>query len=318
MIDRDELVRFQACNPKRRKTAARERYEKYEVATTIGDALKLGATVVDITYDLKLCFAMWHTERKPPHKAPTNEAAKASSQAASCKRPPSSAGRLGLSRSTDWAATASLHAAPPKVTSSGEGDDKWKGSSSAAPPAFGASESDGEELVIIHERDTSAQSSRTLVPNTDSSGSGREASAILIHELRAQLQAGQKLAARRQAELEHVKAEATSMKRIIAELQHDRDQKKEAQLEDAVRIRSQVTELALKACSHVESRTKSPPGQKLQYIPAWVEWMAAHIPTKMLQQHHPRVLAALVLHSAWCMEWGEGFPFAKGLVKLVE
>ena len=44
----------------------------------------------------------------------------------------------------------------------------------------------GEELVIIHERDTSAQSSRTLVPNTDggsqevaNSGSGREASSIV-------------------------------------------------------------------------------------------------------------------------------------------
>ena len=100
------------------------------------------------------------------------------------------------------------------------------------------------------------------------------------------------------------------MKRVIAELQHDRDQKKEAQPEDAVRIRSQVAELGLKACSHVESRTKSAPWLKLQHPTARVEWMAAYIPTKMLEQHHPRVLAALVLHAAWCMELGEGFPFA--------
>ena len=47
MIDLDELIRFQACKPKRRRTAAWERYKKYKVATTVGDALKLGATGVD-------------------------------------------------------------------------------------------------------------------------------------------------------------------------------------------------------------------------------------------------------------------------------
>ena len=147
---------------------------------------------------------------------------------------------------------ASLHAAPsnnhvvssaacPKVTSRGEGDDKLNGSSSAAPLAFGASDRDGAQFVIIHDRYTSAQSSRTLVPNADDggqgvadSGSGREASAILIQELRAQLQAGQKLVARLHAELEHVAAEATSMKRVIVYLQNDKDQKKEAKLEDTV------------------------------------------------------------------------------------
>ena len=66
------------------------------------------------------------------------------------------------------------------------------------------------------------------------SGSGREASAILIQELRAQLQAGQKLAVELHAELEHIAAEVMSMQRVIAELQHDRDQKTEAQLEDTV------------------------------------------------------------------------------------
>ena len=67
------------------------------------------------------------------------------------------------------------------------------------------------------------------MPNTDDSGqevadssSGREASAVLIQELRAQLQAGQKLVAGFHAELEHIAAEVMSMKRVIAELQHDR------------------------------------------------------------------------------------------------
>ena len=70
---------------------------------------------------------------------------------------------------------------------------------------------------------------------------------ILTQELRAQLQAGQKLVARFHAELEHDAAEAASMKRVFAELQHDRGPKEEAQHEDTVRIRSQFIELALKA-----------------------------------------------------------------------
>ena len=91
------------------------------------------------------------------------------------------------------------------------------------------------------------------MPNTDGSGqevadsgSGGEASAIFMQELRAQLHAGQKLVARLHAELEHATAEVTSMKRAIAELQHDRDQKEEAQPEDTVRSRSQVNDLAWK------------------------------------------------------------------------
>ena len=46
MVDHDELIQFQACNPKRCRAAAWERYEKYKVATTVGDAFKLGATLV--------------------------------------------------------------------------------------------------------------------------------------------------------------------------------------------------------------------------------------------------------------------------------
>ena len=56
MIDQDEIIRFQACNPKRQRTAVWARYEKYKVATTVDDALKLGATGVDVTHDLKHCF----------------------------------------------------------------------------------------------------------------------------------------------------------------------------------------------------------------------------------------------------------------------
>ena len=53
MVSHDELIQLQACNPKRFRTATWERYEQYKVATTVGDALKLGATVVYIKHVLK-------------------------------------------------------------------------------------------------------------------------------------------------------------------------------------------------------------------------------------------------------------------------
>ena len=101
--------------------------------------------------------------------------------------------------------------------------------------------------------------------------------------MRAQLQAGQKLVLRDYMQSwKHIAAEAMSMKRVTVERQHDRGQKKEAQFEDTVIIMSLVTELALRACSHWESRkTKSAPCLilKLQNTGTWVEWMATHIPT---------------------------------------
>ena len=51
------------------------------------------------------------------------------------------------------------------------------------------------------------------------------------------------------------------MKRVIAELQFDCDQKKEARPEDAVSIRSQVAELALKACSREQVGPQRVAGQ---------------------------------------------------------
>ena len=55
MADPAEPIRFQACNPKRQKTGAWERYEKYKIAITIGEGLKLGATT---GFELKLGAAV--------------------------------------------------------------------------------------------------------------------------------------------------------------------------------------------------------------------------------------------------------------------
>ena len=55
--DDGDGIHFVTRNPKRPRTAAWQRYEQYKVATTVGDALKLGAMRRDIRHDLKHCCA---------------------------------------------------------------------------------------------------------------------------------------------------------------------------------------------------------------------------------------------------------------------
>ena len=57
--------------------------------------------------------------------------------------------------------------------------------------------------------------------------------------------------------------------------------------------------------------------QKKQSTRAWLEWMAGHVSPELVRDCEPQVLAALLLHTAWCMEWGEGLPWSKFLTKLV-
>ena len=79
--------------------------------------------------------------------------------------------------------------------------------------------------------------------------------------------------------------------------------------------KAHAIELALSACAHVESRAEV--GQ-LRDTRDWVSWLGDHLPPDMLCKHHPRVVAALLLHMAWCMEFGDGFPFAQCLVRVIE
>ena len=52
----DDLVVFQAKNPKRRRSSAWGRYERYKVATTVGQARELGATGDDLRHDARHGF----------------------------------------------------------------------------------------------------------------------------------------------------------------------------------------------------------------------------------------------------------------------
>ena len=134
-----------------------------------------------------------------------------------------------------------------------------------------------------------------------------------IQSLHAQLQAERANVSRLQGEVEIWKGEASSMEREIAELKKDRPRNKATGSSNV--SRSEVVELALSACTHVQFQVQA---RQLQDARAWVVWMGDHLPCDILQQHRPRVIAALLLHAAWCMEWGDGFPFARCLARLVE
>ena len=43
-----------------------------------------------------------------------------------------------------------------------------------------------------------------------------------------------------------------------------------------------------------------------------------HLPPQILQKHGARVLSVVVLHAAWCLEWGESFPFTQTLAFLLK
>ena len=57
LFGQDDSIVFQASNPKRRRTGAWGRYEKYKVATTVGQARQLSATAKDLRHDVQHGFA---------------------------------------------------------------------------------------------------------------------------------------------------------------------------------------------------------------------------------------------------------------------
>jgi len=200
-----------------------------------------------------------------------------------------------------------------------------------------------DELGIVPEGDPSAMWIPGISRETHGSlASEREVQqqAALTQDLQTQLQTERIAVLRLEGELEVWKAKATSKEREIAELNQSVEAMKceIAKLKQSTRLpaepkragaataslraapvkRSQVIELALSACAHVESRSKGALGRQCEDARAWVAWMGEHLPCAMLQQHCPRVLAALVLHAAWCMEWGDGFPFTNCISRLVE
>ena len=207
--DDGDGIHFVARNPKRPRTAAWQRYEQYKVATTVGDALKLGAMRRDIRHDLKHCFAskIRGAAEASLHAAPG--AAEASLHAA-----PSSI----LAASTDWAAPASSHTSP-SVGASREGND-----------------SDGEALEIVFPDEGDEAERRE---QTQDLRAQLQAERMVVSQLRdevqrlaghaeslqAQLQAERAAVSQIEKEAQVYKKEAAVAQQKIAELKekHSRD-----------------------------------------------------------------------------------------------
>ena len=78
-------------------------------------------------------------------------------------------------------------------------------------------------------------------------------------------------------------------------------------------------DLAVRACEQglANHHLLGEQPQRMKNVCVWMEWMNSHVSPELVSGSSPRVLAALLLHTAWCMEWGDGLPFSKTLVKLV-
>ena len=295
-VDDGDGIRFVTRNPKRPRTAAWQRYEQYKVATTVGDALKLGAMRCDIRHDLKHCFAskIRGAAEASLHAAPG--AAEASLHAA-----PSSI----LAASTDWAAPASSHTSP-SVGASREGNDS---NGEALEIVFPDEGDEAERREQTQDLRAQLQAERMVVSQLRD-----EVQRLAGHaeSLQAQLQAERAAVSQIEKEAQVYQKEAAVAQQKIAELKEKNS--RDGGVENKTG-KAHAIELALSACAHVESRAEV--GQ-LRDTRAWVSWVGDHLPHDMLCKHHPRVVAALLLHAAWCMEFGDGFPFAQCLVRAIE
>ena len=312
MGSRSDAICFQACNPKRRRTAARERYEAYKVATTVGEALELGATPVDIKHDLTHRFALPHHPRaKPPHQTHTNEAVGASLHTASQHQ-----------AHGNEAVEASLHTASRHQA---RGNEAVEASLHAASLDLSTEQATGgEDLLVLYDEGvannnclsgveqigTGSLACGSSEPAQESAEVQRQA--VQIQALQKQLGAERAAVLRWEGDLEVWMAKAVSLDGEVAELRRNQRPPAERQ-HDMSKL--QVVELALKACDRIGDRVEA---RQLGGVRPWVIWMAEHPPRDLLVQYAPRVWAALLLHAAWCMVYGEGFPFTRCLARIVE
>jgi hypothetical protein len=128
--------------------------------------------------------------------------------------------------------------------------------------------------------------------------------------LHAQLRAERAAVSRLEEEVQVNTTEAASTQQKIAEL---KDKNSCDGVVENKAGKTHIIELALSACAHLESQTEV---RQLQDIRAWVGWMGDHLPCYMLHRHCPHIVAALLLHASWCMEFGDSFPF--GLACVIE
>ena len=227
-----------------------------------------------------------------------------------------------LAASTNRAVGASLHAAPSQEAGKESHDSNGEaleivfdkeGDEAQEQTRELQAQLQAERMAVSRLRDEAQRSAEHIQALQAQLQAEREH----IQALRAQMQAERAAVSQLEDEVQVCKAEAASAQQKIAELHPSTPRAEQASMQlrpdgDA-QNKARITDLALNACDHVESE----PGQ-LRDTRAWVAWLGDHLSPDMLHKQRPRVLAALLLHAAWCMEWGDGFPFAHCLVRIVE
>ena len=229
----DASIVFQASNPKRRRTEAWRRYEKYKVATTYGQARQLGATARDMQSDVHHGFAS-------------------------------------------------------------VGDSELDSERSCGPrdPDTHGGDSHSEEDVT------------TLKAELATLRKDKESLQHSVAELQKQVEQLQKLQTHKEAPGIFAGASQHKAQSIAGASSHGRPP---------------FLDLAVRACEQglANHHLLGEQPQRMKNVCVWMEWMNGHVSPELVSGSSPRVLAALLLHTAWCMEWGDGLPFSKTLVKLV-
>ena len=336
--DADRAV-FQARNPKRRRTAAWDRYERYKVATTVGQARALCATTADLRHDVEHGFAK--ITSGPAIGAPGIDAGAplVAAEEVLAAGAPLHAEVLAEGAPGSPAPCISAEKAAPDCQSD-------RPSRLSMPSTVGYVDSDGPGP-----RDSPVPAEQQLQALQEELAKLRRT----VSELRKELECLRKLRAQGE-ELPGIAAGSSAANvnmdmevilespaqeappGIAAGGSQQGAPRQEAPgsaagsgapleatgsagafLEAPGSAAGAFLDLAVRAFEYGMGKYRLSKQQLIakQATRKWLDWMAQHVPLDMVQNNPPRVLAALMLHAAWCMEWADGLPWSRFFVKLV-
>ena len=304
--EKSDGVIFQADNPKRPRTSAWNRYERYKVATTVAEARELGAKTEDLRHDTQHGFAnvtpalgqlKWGPKPRQAVGAPGIVAeapvAGAPVEALPLCKPPVIAGHEEV-KVVGGTEVPALGQPKPRQAVGALGI--VAGASVEAlplckPPVLAGNEEvkvvGGTEVVELQERN------RALEKQLAAAKAYESRLQSTIAELQRQVKGLQKL-----------QTPAGDSEMAAEALQHG--------CQPFLRMALRAFDYGMQKYTLSQEQL-----QRKQSTRTWLEWIAGHVSPELVRDSEPKVLAALLLHTAWCMEWGDGLPWSKFLVKAV-
>ena len=295
----DDHIVFQASNPKKRRTGAWDRYERYKVATTVGQARQLGATAQDLRHDAQHGFATVGSPPVAPAEAPRIAVGASHSVSASSAMPrrhwvPEEGEKEQEEEEQEEEEQEEEEQEEEDMSASWEcdSDRNWRQRDRA--------DGDNEYTLALKEELAAFQANEERLQRT-------------IAELQKQVEDLRKLQTREGA---------PGIAAGVSFQGAPRAPQQEASgivAEAAQHCHQPSLDLAVRAFEYGMAKytLSEDQLQRKKSTRAWLEWIGEHVSPELVSEITPKVLAALLLHTAWCMEWGDGLPFSKLLVKLV-